>query len=157
MVSAGAVSKSRTDVAKTAFDLVLVELRTKIGARHAVERVRDGARPGRMLVVGGQRRPERAAGITGRRLHPDVAEAAVAQHLAVGHAVERYAAGETQVFHAGLGGEAAGEAQHGLLEHRLDRCREVHVLLLEPGLGLARRRAEQRNRSAAFVMVSPVQ
>ena len=101
------------------------------------------ARPGRMLVVGGQRRPERAAGIAGGRLHPDVSEAAVAQHLAVGHAVEGYAAGEAQVLHAGLIGEAAREPQHRLLEHGLNGCGEVHVLLLEPGLRLARRPAEQ--------------
>ena len=35
-------------------------------------------------------------------------------------------------------------AQHDVLQHRLDRGRDVHVLLLEPGLGIARRRAEQR-------------
>ena len=31
-----------------------------------------------------------------------------------------------------------------VFEHRLDRCRDVHVLLLEPSLGIARGPAEQR-------------
>ena len=58
------------------------------------------------LVIGGERRAERAAGIAGRRLNPDVVELAVAQHLAVGHAVERDAAGEAQILRAGLGRRA---------------------------------------------------
>ena len=68
----------------------------------------------------------------------------VAQHLAVGDAVERDAAGEAQVLLAGLLGETARQAQHHLLDHRLDRRGEVHVALLEQHLRLARRAAEQR-------------
>ena len=97
-----------------------------------------------MHVVGGERRAKRAAGIAGCRLDPDVAKAALAQHLAVGDAIERHAAGKTEILHAGLGGEAAREPQDGVFQHRLDRRRDVHVLLLEPGLGIARRPAEQR-------------
>ena len=69
---------------------------------------------------------------------------AVAQHLAVGDAIERHAAGKTEILHAGLGGEAARQPQHDLLQHRLDRGGEVHVLLRHQRFRIARRRAEQR-------------
>ena len=53
-------------------------------------------------MIGGKRRTERAAGIAGGRLNPDVFETPVAQHLAVGDAIERHAAGETQIALAGF-------------------------------------------------------
>src|SRR5262249_44715354 len=89
-------------------------------------------------------RTKGATGVTRGRLDPDIAEAAFAQHLAVGDAVKRHAASKTQVLHSGLGREAAGEAQDNVLQYRLDRRRNVHMLLLEPGLGIAWRRTEQR-------------
>ena len=45
---------------------------------------------------------ERAAGVAGRRLNPDVLERPFAQDAAVADAVERHAAGQAQVLHAGL-------------------------------------------------------
>ena len=50
-----------------------------------------------LMVTGGKRRAERAAGIAGCRLNPDFVETAVAQHLAIGDAIERDAAGETKI------------------------------------------------------------
>ena len=96
------------------------------------------------MVIGGERRAERAAGIARGRLDPDVLELAVAQHLAVGDAIERHAAGEAEILGAGLAGERARQAQHDLLGHRLDRGGEIHVALGQQLVGLARRRAEQR-------------
>ena len=60
-----------------------------------------------LQVIGGERRADRAAGIAGRRLDPDALEVAVAQHLAVGDAVERDAAGEAQISCSGLGAQAS--------------------------------------------------
>ena len=82
-------------------------------------------------VIADQRRTERAAGIAGGGLHPDVVENALAQDLAVGDAVERHAAGQAQMALARLGAHRAGEPQHHLLRHRLDRGRHVHVELRE--------------------------
>ena len=48
-------------------------------------------------VIGRQGGPDRAAGIAGSRLDPNFLEAAVAQHLAVGDAIERDAAGEAEI------------------------------------------------------------
>ena len=48
-------------------------------------------------MIGRERRAERAAGVAGRRLDPDLVEAAVAQDLAVGDAIERDAAGEAEI------------------------------------------------------------
>jgi hypothetical protein len=93
-------------------DIGLVELGTEIGSGHAVDRVRQRASVTFVDIVGGERRAERAAGIARGRLNPDIAEAAFAQHLAVGDTVERHAAGKTQVLDPGLGREAAGEAQN---------------------------------------------
>jgi hypothetical protein len=96
-----------------------------------------------MDMIGGERRPERAAGIAGRRLNPDIAELALAHDLAVGDAIERDAAGQAEVLLAGLGREAAGQPQHRLFQHHLHGGREVHVLLLQQRGRIARRRAEQ--------------
>ena len=45
-----------------------------------------------------QRRAQRAAGVAGGRLDPESLEGPLAQQPAVGHAVERHAAGQDQVF-----------------------------------------------------------
>ena len=72
------------------------------------------------MMPGQKRRTERAAGIARRRLHPNIAKAAVEEHFPVGNAVECDAARETQVIHAGLVREAAGEAQDRIFQDRLD-------------------------------------
>ena len=96
------------------------------------------------LVPYRQRRPDGAAGVARRRLHPDALEGAVAQDLAVGHAVERDAAGETEIVEPVLAGERARQPQHDLLGHLLDRGGDVHVERREQILGrVAHRRAEQ--------------
>ena len=53
------------------------------------------------LMPDEQGRAQRAAGIAGRRLDPEVVEVALAEQPAVGHAVERHAAGQDQVLHPG--------------------------------------------------------
>ena len=68
---------------------------------------------------------------------------AVAQHLAVGDAIERHAAGEAQVSRSGLLGEAARQPQHGLIQHRLDRGRDIHVKRRQQLIRAAHRLAEQ--------------
>ena len=123
---------------------VVVVGRPEIGAVHAVELVLEPPWTGLVQVIGGERRAQRAAGVAGRRLDPDTLELAVAQHLAVRHAVERHAAGHAEIFGAGLGRDRAREPHHDFLGHRLDRGREIHVALVEPFLRLARRPAEQR-------------
>ena len=91
-----------------------------------------------------ERRAERAAGVAGGRLHPDVLEGAVAQDLAVGDAIERDAAGEAEIVEAVLARQRARQPQHHLLGHRLDRGGDVHVERREQFLGpVAHRRAEQ--------------
>ena len=97
-----------------------------------------------MHVVGGERRAERTAGIAGRRLDPDVAKAAVAQHLAVGDAIERDTAGKTEIVHAGLVGETrvsrrTTSSVTAWIDAAMSMCCCVSQLF-----GLARRAAEQR-------------
>ncbi len=91
----------------------------------------------------GQRRTQRAAGIAGGRLDPDVVELPVAQHLAVGHAVQRDTAGETKIAHAGFGANRTGQLQHDLLRCRLDRGGQIHMVLGQRFAGRPRRTAEQ--------------
>ena len=95
-------------------------------------------------VIGRERCPDRAARVARRRLDPDVVELAVAQHLAVRHAIERDAAREAEVLLPGLYRKRARQAQHDLLGDGLDRRREIHLALGQQVLGLARRPAEQR-------------
>ena len=125
------------------FDVRLGEDRTEVGAAHAVAAVAARARLIQGQVVGGQRRAERATGIAGGRLYPDMLEGPVAQHLAVGHAVECHAAGQAQVLHARLRAQCARHTQHGLFRDGLYRGRQVHVALGQRVFGLPRRRAEQ--------------
>jgi len=66
----------------------IVKFQAEIGAHHAVRGIGDRARPVDIEVIDGQRRAQRAAGVSRRRLHPNVVELAVAQHLAVCNAVK---------------------------------------------------------------------
>ena len=54
----------------------------------------------KVLVVGGECCADCPPGITRRRLNPDALEGTVAQNLAVGDAIERDAAGKTQIFNS---------------------------------------------------------
>ena len=49
-----------------------------------------------------QGRAQRAAGVAGRGLDPDVVERPLAEQPAVGHAVQRHAAGQDEVLLPGL-------------------------------------------------------
>ena len=102
-----------------------------------------GARLALELVIGGKRGPHCAAGIACCRLDPDGIELAVAQHLAVRHAIQRHPAGKTQIAQAGPGRKATGQPQHRLLQHGLDRGRDVHVERCQQFIGCAHRLAEQ--------------
>ena len=84
--------------------------RAEIGAVHAVARAVQLPRLVLEQVIGGERRPERAAGVAGRRLDPDPLEGAVAQDLAVGDAVERDAAGQAEIASARSRARAPGPA-----------------------------------------------
>ena len=101
------------------------------------------ARLAHKAVIGGKRRAHRAAGIARRRLDPDVVEVAVAQNLAIGDAIERHAAGKAEVSRLGLLGEAARHPQHRLIQHRLDRGRDVHVERRQQLVRASHRLAEQ--------------
>src|SRR5207302_8630201 len=92
--------KTRADRGEPSLDLALRELRTEKRARHPVAS-RSAARLAPELMVGCERGANRAAGVTRRRLDPDPVELAVAQHLAVGDAIERHAARKAEI--AGCG------------------------------------------------------
>jgi hypothetical protein len=73
----------------------------------------------------------RPAGVACRRLNPDVGESAVAQHLAVGDAIERDAAGEAEIGHFVLAGKRAREPQDHVLGDGLNGGGHVHVKVRE--------------------------
>ena len=127
--------KYRAHGLQPAFDFILLEGRAEIAASH---RVRGAVGPARLIleqVIGRQRRPQGAPGIPGRRLDPDVLECTLAQHLAVGHAIERDAAGHAEILHAGLRRQAPRHPKHDLLGHRLNRGGQVHLALADRALG----------------------
>lgn len=80
-------------------------------------------------VIAGQGGPQGAAGIACRRLNPDVVEDTFTQNLAVGDAIERHAAGQTQIASTGFPADAARQLQHDVFGHGLDRGGHVHVEL----------------------------
>ncbi len=87
--------------------------------------------------------PQRAAGVAGRRLDPDVLERPLAQQPPVGHAVERHAAGHAQVLRARRSVDRLRHSHDDLLAHHLNGSGQIHLSLCDPRLGLARRPAEQ--------------
>ena len=96
-------SNSGAGGSQTLADLMFVEGGAEIASGHAVHLVGEMARAVELEVIGGEGCSQRAAGISGRRLHPHFVEAQVAKHFAVGDAIERHAAGEAQVARAGFG------------------------------------------------------
>ena len=94
-------------------------------------------------VVNGERDADGAAGVAGSRLDPQALEGPFAQQAPVADAVERDAAREAEVLHAGLAVHVARHPQHDLLGHLLHGGREVHLALGERRLGPPRGPAEQ--------------
>ena len=139
-----------------AFDVAMSKARTKVGAAHAVGDVAFDARLAGLQVIGAQRRTQRAAGVASGWLNPHALELAVAQDLAVGHAVQCHAAGETKVLCAGFRCQRARKAQHHFLGDALHRGCDVHVELCELFFGRAHRLAEQA-ANLSLVIVRPVQ
>ena len=107
------------------------------------------------LVPDEQGRPERPAGVAGGRLDPEVVEVALAEQPAVGHAVQRHAAGQDQVLHPGPRVHVAADPEHDLLGHGLDAGGQVHVPLLERRLRRARRPAEEVGGTAGWSSSAP--
>src|SRR5207244_1863276 len=66
------------------------------------------------------------------RLNPNLVEAVIAKHFAVGDAIECHTSSKTEMTRPGLSGQRTGEAQDRLLRHTLNRGRKIHVDLLEP-------------------------
>ena len=134
-----------------------------VGGAHGVEEQADvvvrkrGTEQGATLSVGKlglpgvvqlavpdqQRCAERAAGIAGGRLNPDVLERPFTQQAPVRHAVERHAAGHDQVGCVGQAVEMPRRAEHRVFAHHLNGRGEVHFLRGDERLGLTRRTAEQ--------------
>ena len=94
------------------------------------------------LVPDEQGRTQSPAGITGRRLNPEVVKVAFAEQPAVGDAVQRHSTGQHQVLHTGSLADMPADPEHDVLGHRLDAGGQVHVPLLEGRLG--RRGADRR-------------
>ena len=109
-------------------------------------------------VIGGERRADRAAGIAGRRLDPDASNSFLAQHLAVGDAVQRDAAGEAEVLGARFpSARAARQPQHDLFGDGLHRGREIHVALGRAALRACAARRRTARRTARSSCAGPVQ
>jgi hypothetical protein len=112
-----------------------------------------------------ERRADRTACIAGSRLHPDVLEGAVLQHLAIGNAIERDASRETECAQSMLARQRASQPQHHLLGHGLDRGGDVHVELCQQVLArIPSRRSKQRvealvrhGQSGTIVEIAEVQ
>src|SRR5262245_57364153 len=66
------------------------------------------------LVPREERSAEGSAGVSGGRLNPDILEGAFTQQLAVGHTIQRDAAGENQILHAGLLVNVTSDAENNV-------------------------------------------
>ena len=86
---------------------------------------------------------DRSARVTRRRLNPQVVENAAREDLAVGHAVQRDAAGQHEVAAAGGRARRARQPQHDVLGDLLDGERQIHVPLRQFHVGSAPWHPEQ--------------
>ena len=85
----------RAGLAKAAGDLLICETRAK---ETALLRVGAGlAGFFQELIPDKQGRAQRAAGVAGGRLNPEIVKGALAQQPAVGHAIQGHPAGQHQV------------------------------------------------------------
>ena len=109
---------------------------------HRVVRWNRLPRPPLEPVPCRERRPDRAAGVAGRRLNPDRLVRAFAKNAAVADAVQGDAARETQVVRAGLRMKGRRQPQHHFFGDVLDRPGQIHLPLRQLRLGLPRRAAE---------------
>ena len=80
-----------------------------------------------------QRDAERAAGVAGGRLNPELVDDLLAQDPSVADAVERDAAGEAQVAEAGLLSRVPRHLDHRFFGDVLNRARQVHLALRQLG------------------------
>ena len=90
------------------------------------------------LMPDGERRPNCAARIAGRRLYVDPSERRVSSNLAVGDGVHRTAARQREICQPGASLQIPEEVKECLLIHRLGRASDVIVAVFEP---IARRAA----------------
>src|SRR5262245_10138164 len=81
--------------------------------------------------------------ITGGWLNPNLIEHPISQDATVSDTVERDAAGEAQVAHAGFASCEAAHLEHDFFGDVLNRPREVHFALRQLGFGLAGRAIEE--------------
>ncbi len=119
-------------------DLLVAVPRAQIGVG---PRLAAGLLLERVVQVVGD--PDRATGIAGRGLDEQLLDRGLADHAAVGHAVQRHPAGHAEVGEPGLAVDVAHHPQHDLLADLLHRGRDVELALRHPGLGLARRPPEE--------------
>jgi hypothetical protein len=77
------------------------------------------ARSVQQLVPDKQRRAQRATGVTGGRLNPDMLERSIAENAAISHAVKRYTAGQAKLAPTRAAVGKAGHAEHDLLDDHL--------------------------------------
>ena len=117
--------------------------RAEVRALHRIERALGHAGLALEVMVGTQGRAQRPARVARGGLDPQALEAAVAEHLAVGHAVQGHAPGQAEVGQARLRGDGARQPQHDLVGHRLDGGGDVHVALGQELVRPAGRTAEE--------------
>src|ERR1700679_303403 len=94
-------------------------------------------------MVSRERGADRATGVTGSRLNPDIFEAPVAPDLTVGDAVKRHATCETEIPASGFGCECTRKPEYHFFRHRLDRSSQIHIALRQRRFDFPRRAAEQ--------------
>ena len=105
-------------------------IRPQIAAVHLVPAI-GATRLAQMLMPDHGSRTQRTAGITGGGLDPDVFKGTFTQQAAIGHTVECHAAGQAEVFFAGIGMQRAGKTQHHFFGHGLNGCRQIHLALCD--------------------------
>ncbi len=121
---------------------------------HGVAFRRHAALAAEHEMVDGERDADGAAGVSRRGLDPQALERPLAQQAAVADAVERDAAGEAQVLHAGLA--CTCRAMRSMISS-VTSCTEAAMSISRCVSGDSGRRGGPPNNAsnAPFVMVRP--
>src|SRR3989442_3810517 len=95
------------------------------GSFPCARRFRAEARLLEMAVPQREGDPDRAARVTRGRLNPDLIEELLAQDASIADTVERDAAGQTQILHAGFAAGAGRPPGPPFFRDLLDRARPI--------------------------------
>jgi hypothetical protein len=131
------------DLLQVALDVLWLVGGTEVCPPHAVAPHGRLAWGTKVPMPGQLRGSQCPAGVTSRRLNPDLLERPLPEQSAVPDAIQGHSSGEAEVGESGLAAGGLRHPQHDLFADDLHRARQVHLFLGQLGFGNPRRAAKE--------------